>query len=72
MFSDTYISCSWVSISEVSFDGVITEFRYDSFPVPTILAQVQSEPLFPFCTSIYTFSTVFFVLWVKIEDISFC
>ena len=45
MLSDTYRLCSWVSISEVTSDDVITECRYDSFPVPTIFAQVKFDPL---------------------------
>ena len=36
------------------------------------LKGVEFEPFWHFCTRIYTFSTEFFGLWVKIENISFC
>ena len=50
-------------MSEITADDGITEGRYDHLPGPNIWI---------FCTRIYTFSTEFFGLWVKIENMSVC
>ena len=47
--------------------------RWDIIICPRkYLKEMQFEPFWDFCTSIYTFSTEFFGLWDKIENMSFC
>ena len=70
MLSDTKISCSWVSSSEILTDGVSKNVKYDPLSAPIFFKGHNLSHFGLFVLGSTHFLQIF-GLWVKIENMSF-